>query len=157
VPTYLVIWLVSIFLTVLVGVIAFAALRRVWLWNKSEAKETPHAPTYSEVMAELASRLSRATGEIDDTVRLIHDLAAEQRSSFAELDFMVFDLESREQEMRERIAALENVQLPAVEHLAKLMEPGERRARNRDWIIFILGLVAGLLIQIVSVVLLGIK
>lgn len=153
----LAVWVVSLLLTVLVGIVSFAAIRRAWLWDRPRAAGVPPKPSYSDFMEELTSRLSRATGEIDDTVRQIQQLAEEQQSTLADLDFVVFDLESKEQEMRERIAALEDVSLPAVEHLTKLMEPGERRARNRDWIIFILGLVAGLIIQIASMFFLSAK
>ena len=55
----------------------------------------------------------------------------------------------REKQLKDRIAALENVPVPVAEHFAELMASGQRRTAKRDYVLFGAGVLVTTLITII--------
>ena len=104
-------------------------LRRIL--GKPEPKKT-----YADRLADLTNSLSSASSEVDSILTELSAVAREKETSVQQLEHGLSELENREKELKGRIAALENVPLPVAEHLAKILEPSEKRSAKRDYILF---------------------
>lgn len=65
------------------------------------------------------------------------------------LEIELKKLEVAEREQREKVNALKDIPLPAVDHLLRQIEPGERRSRRRDYFLFVAGAIVSALISII--------
>jgi hypothetical protein len=73
----------------------------------------------------------------------------ERQSTVLKLESDLHSLSQREQELKERIEGLQQVPLPAAEYFAKLVEKTERKSATRDYILFLLGVVASAVVVII--------
>lgn len=146
-PTSLGVWLVTALLAMFLGLVSIAFFRRVWLWNWPRTGKTAPTPTYTERMALLTEHLADVSSEMDVIMQEMQRLAEERQQTIMDLERTVYDLETEAEDMQERISALKDVPLPAIDYLTRLMEPSERKAVLRDWLIFVLGLVAAVVLQ----------
>jgi hypothetical protein len=111
-------------------------------------KERPKK-TYSERLSDLTASLTKASGEVDNVVREMAQVAKERESSVNNLEAGLRGLEERERELNERIALLQAVPIPVAEHFARLVEPVERRSARRDYLLFFSGVVVTTTIAVV--------
>lgn len=141
-------------LTALVGgTFASSRLVREALYRilgKPERKKT-----YAERLSELTNSLNNASREVDSILAELSSVTKEKQSSVKQLEQVLSDLEKRENELKDRIAALENVPIPVAEHFAKLMQSGERRSAKRDYLLFGAGVLVTTLIAIIIQIIAG--
>jgi methyl-accepting chemotaxis protein len=104
---------------------------------------------FAEKLTRLTSELSRASAEVDATLAEIGAVAEQRQKAVQQLETEMNNLSAKERELKERVAALESVSLPAVEHFVKLTAPGERRSAWRDYILFLAGVVVSTITAIV--------
>jgi prefoldin subunit 5 len=86
---------------------------------------------------------------MDSVLQELSYIGRQKEQTVEKLDSALKELEKREQEIKQRIEALQNVPLPVAEHFAKLVEPGERRSAKRDYLLFGSGVVVTTVITIV--------
>lgn len=104
---------------------------------------------YGERLAELTRSLTNASAEVDSILSELSRIAKEKQSSVKQLEQGLSDLGKREKELKDRIAALENVPIPVAEHFANLMASGQRRSAKRDYVLFGAGVLVTTLITII--------
>lgn len=133
-------------ITMVTGGFAASDLVRKVLYRilgKPEPKKT-----YAVRLSELTHSLTNASAEVDSILAEMSRVTKEKQSSVDKLEEGLSDLEKRENELKDRIATLENVPIPVAEHFAKFMESGEHRGAKRDYILFGAGVLVTTLIAI---------
>jgi len=126
-------------------------IRKVFyrILGKPEPKKT-----YTERIYELTHSLTNASAEVDSILAEMSRVTKEKQSSVDKLEKGLVDLEKQENELKDRIATLENVPIPVAEHFAKFIESGEHRGAKRDYILFGAGVLVttliAILIQLIS-------
>jgi hypothetical protein len=108
----------------------------------------PSSKTYSARLSELTSSLTTASSQVDSVLRELSFVAREKEDTVKKLEAGLGELERREQELKQKIEALQNVPLPVAEQFAKLVEPSERRSARRDYILFGAGVVVTTIITL---------
>lgn len=129
------------------AVVASSGLVRSVLYRvlgKPEPKKT-----YAVRLSELTQSLTNASAEVDSILAELSRVAKEKQSSVKQLEQGLSNLEKQEDELKDRIAALENVPIPVAEHFAKLIESGEHRSAKRDYVLFGAGVLVTTLIAII--------
>ncbi len=110
--------------------------------------------THSERLSELTASLTSASAEVDSILRELSSVAKDKEASVRQLETGLSALHEREEELKDKISALEKTPLPVAEHFAKLVESGEKRSAARDYILFGAGVlvttVVTIIIQVVS-------
>ena len=110
--------------------------------------------THSERLSELTSSLTSASAEVDSVLRELSTVAKEKEVSVKQLEAGLSALQEKEQELKDKISALEKTPLPVAEHFAKLIKSGEKRSAIRDYVLFGAGVVVTtvvtIIIQVVS-------
>jgi len=139
--------LIAGLLTLLVTVIASIDFVRLVLYRVL-GKPWPKK-TYAVRLSELTQSLTKASAEVDSILAELSRVAKEKQFSVKQLEQGLSDLEKQENELKDRIATLENVPIPAAEHFAKLMESGEHRTAKRDYVLFGSGVLVTTLIAII--------
>ncbi len=104
--------------------------------------------SYSERLNALISNLGKATNEVDAILADMAQVAKDRSENVQLLEKELRLLETKEQELKEKVNLLQNTPLPVVEHFAKLLEPGERRSARRDFMLFGAGLILSTLISL---------
>jgi hypothetical protein len=110
---------------------------------------SPPEKTYSERLAELSQSLQTSSMQVDEVLSELASVAKERERNIVTLEQELAALESREKDMKQRIESLQNIPLPAVEHLAKMIAPIEKRSARRDYMLFGVGVVVTTIITIV--------
>ena len=105
--------------------------------------------THSERLSELTASLTRASVEVDSILRELSTVAKEKEASVKQLEAGLFGLQEEEQELKDKISALEKTPLPVAEHFAKLVESGEKRNTARDYALFGAGVVVTTVVTII--------
>jgi hypothetical protein len=105
--------------------------------------------SYSERLNALISNLGKATDEVDGILAEMAQVAKDRSENVQLLEKELRLLETKEQELKEKINLLQNTPLPVVEHFAKLLEPGERRSVRRDFMLFGAGVILSTLIALI--------
>jgi hypothetical protein len=85
---------------------------------------------------------------VDSVLRELSLVAREKEATVKKIEAGLGELEKRERELKQKIEALQNVPLPVAEHIAKLVEPSERRSARRDDALFGAGVVVTTLITL---------
>lgn len=111
--------------------------------------KSPAPKTYSQRLSELMSSLTSASLQVDSVLRELFAVAQEKEQAVRKLEVGMQEMAIREQELKKKIEALQNVLLPVAEHFAKLVEPGERRSAKRDYLLFGAGVLVTTIITIV--------
>jgi ABC-type transporter Mla subunit MlaD len=127
---------------------SYEALRRLvehLLGRKSGAQQPP-ASRYSEQLERLTDQLTRSSGEVDQLLAELGQVARERQADVAKLEGDLKSLADHEQQLKRRIDDLEKVPLAVAEHFAALSATGERRSAKRDYLLF----GAGVLVSTVS-------
>jgi len=110
--------------------------------------------THSERLSELTANLTSASAEVDSILRELSTVAKEKEASIKLLEAALSALREEEQEVKDKISALEKTPLPVAEHFAKLVRSGEKRGAARDYVLFGAGVlvttVITIIIQVVS-------
>ena len=150
----------ELFITVISGLLAMLAtvvassdLIRSVLYRvlgKPEPKKT-----YTVRLSELTQSLTNASAEVDSILAELSRVAKEKQSSVSQAEQGLSDLEKQENELKDRIATLENVPIPVAEHFAKLMESGEHRSAKRDYVLFGAGVLVTTLLAIIIQLVVG--
>jgi len=113
------------------------------------------AASYAERLSTLTQKLDAASGEVDDVLREIALVAENRQTTVEQLEKDLHHLETKEQEMKGRITALENTPVEVAEHFAELISAGEKRSTKRDYFLFGAGVLVttaiGLAIQFLAV------
>lgn len=108
--------------------------------------------SYAERLSILTQKLDSASSEVDDVLREIVLVADNRQKTVEKLEKELPLLESKEQELKERITALENTPVEVAEHFAELISVGEKRGAKRDYFLFGAGVLVttaiGITIQI---------
>lgn len=118
------------------------------LVDKHLGKSSKSSKTYSERLSELTESLAHSTKQVDAILAELAHVAKEREATVQALEANLSNLEGREKDMQERISALQQVPLPAVDHFAKLLETGEKRSAWRDYKLFGAGVIVSTLIAI---------
>ncbi len=103
--------------------------------------------SFGERLTELTANLNKASEEVDTVLREMESVTAQRQVAVQRLQTDLESMESRETELKSRIADLEKTPIPAVEHFAALINRRERRVARRDYVLFLAGV---LLMTIVS-------
>jgi len=109
----------------------------------------PPEKPYSERLAELTASLAKSSREVDSVLAELAHVARERTDAVRKLETELGTLEGREQELKQRIDALEKTPLPVAEHFAKLIESGEKRSARRDYGLFGAGVLVTTVVAIV--------
>jgi len=133
--------------TLLAGGVASTEITRK-LVHRILGKPEPEK-TYSQRLSELTHGLTNASAEVDSILTELGRVAKEKETSVRKLEQGLTALEQKEQDIQDRIKALENVPIPAAEHFARLMETGEKRSAMRDYVLFGAGVVVTTVVTIV--------
>jgi DNA repair ATPase RecN len=99
-------------------------------------RKSKSTQTYSEQLAALTHNLTQSTQQVDLILSELAQVAKEREANIQALEVNLSNLEGREKHLQQRIEELQKVPLPAVEHFAKLLEPGERKSAWRDYMLF---------------------
>ncbi|WP_139215409.1 hypothetical protein [Lysobacter sp. cf310] len=130
------------------GIASTDAIRKA-LGHLLGAEVVPVEKSYSERLAELTASLIDASQQVDSILVELSQVAQEKERAALKLAGELAELEGKELELRERVDALQNMPLPAVEHFAKIIGSGEKRSAKRDYILFGAGVVVSTAIAIV--------
>jgi hypothetical protein len=76
---------------------------------------------------------------MDAIVKQIQEYTKAREQAVAKLELGLGLLTQQEQELKQRIAGLQNVPLPAAEYFAQLVEKREKKSAVRDYVLFLLG------------------
>ncbi len=110
-----------------------------------DIKETDASSPTKELLADLR----KASTEMDRIVDEIGKYTEDRQSTVMRLEGDLHALSQREQELKERIEGLQKVPLPAAEYFAKLVEKTERKSATRDYVLFLLGVVASAVVVVI--------
>jgi cell division protein FtsB len=105
--------------------------------------------TYGEKLTRLTGNLTQASTEVDLILKELSRVSIERAYAVQSLEEELKKLAEREQETKKRIQDLESLPISVAEHFAKLTEPSEKRGARRDYMLFVSGLIAGQLLQII--------
>ncbi len=106
------------------------------------------AQSYSGRLTELITHLSDTSKEVDITLREISQIAINRTKSIENVEKDLNELESKEIKLKERIQALEQTPVPVADYFAELMDVGERRSAQRDYMLFGAGVLVSTVIAI---------
>ena len=124
------------------------------IFRKSPSKKI----SYSEQLANLTESLNKSSTEVDNLLNELSEVAQDRQKTLQGLESELFRLENRQAELNQRIKDLENVPIPVAEHFAKLTESlsesSEKRSAQRDYILFVLGLLLGTVLSVITTILL---
>jgi predicted nucleic acid-binding Zn-ribbon protein len=104
----------------LAGGIASSEFFRKLLKGLFGVKKKPEK-SYGERLAKLTANLNDASSEVDSVLEELARVAHNRESTVKRLEADLQSLEERENELREKIALLENVPIPVAEQFAKLL------------------------------------
>src|SRR4051812_40456960 len=90
-------------------------------------KILPPTP-YKEKIAKTLSTLKSAADEIDAASEEISSLMRAKQVSVDSLELKLTELSSKENELKTKIEALQNVSLPAVSEFEKMLSKGDKRS-----------------------------
>ena len=107
------------------------------------------AKSFGAQLSDLTKRLADSSTKIDDLIDEMARVSRERESAIRTLGTELTELESREQQTRERIDALENVSISVADHLVDLMQPRENQAAKRGLVFFISGAVFSSIVTVV--------
>ncbi len=113
--------------------------------------------THSERLSELTASLTSASAEVDSILRELSTVAKEKEVSVKQREAGLSALQEEEQDLKDKISALEKTPLPVAEHFAKLVESGEKRSATRDYVLFGAGVVVTTVVTIIIQVVSGIN
>ena len=99
-------------------------------------RKAAHQKPYGERLAELNANLSKASREVDSILAEMAEVARNREAAVQQLEAGVQALETREKELQTTIEALEKTPLPVAERFADLVGRGEKKSRQRDYILF---------------------
>jgi hypothetical protein len=105
--------------------------------------------SYSDRIRRLLNSLSRTSMDIDATLVEIAEVMREREAAVHKLDAEIKRLEVSQKDYESRIAALKDIPLPAVDHLLKQLEPGERRSARRDYALFFAGVIVSAAVSLI--------
>jgi hypothetical protein len=108
------------------------------------------AKSFSARVGELTANLEKASKEVDSVLKEIAEVARNRQATIDALETDLKTLEERQKNLQERIELLGKVPIPVADHLASLLEPGEKRSAQRDYLLFL----AGVFVSTVSAILL---
>ncbi|WP_142124142.1 hypothetical protein [Pseudoxanthomonas sp. 3HH-4] len=108
----------------------------------------PAEKSYSERLSELTASLTDASEQVDSVLSELSRVAQEKERAALKLAEELAELEDKELELKQRVDALQNMPLPAVEHFAKIIGSGEKRSAKRDYFLFGAGVIVSTAIAI---------
>ncbi len=111
-------------------------------------RKEPEKP-YSERLAQLTVSLTKASREVDSVLSELAQVARNREGAVQKLESDLEALEMREEDLKEKIEALENTPLPVAEHFAKLLESRENRSVRRDYMLFGAGVIVTTVVAII--------
>jgi septal ring factor EnvC (AmiA/AmiB activator) len=117
--------------------------------RRALGREKPPEKSYSQRLTELTSSLTRASREVDEVLAELAQVAREREGTVRQLESDLGSLESKEQELKERIELLERTPLAVAEHFAALLDPREKRSARRDYLLFGSGVLVTTVIAII--------
>jgi len=114
--------------------------------------------SYSAQLTSLTESLNKSSAEVDNLLNELSEVAQDRQKTLQGLESELLRLENRQTELSQRIKDLENVPIPVAEHFAKLTESlsesSEKRSAQRDYILFVLGLILGTVLSVITTILL---
>lgn len=111
--------------------------------------ERDDADTYQAKIHKALALLAKATADVDAVVRGITDLAQERQQNIAKLETQLAALTTRESEVKAKIAALEQVPLPAMKYFEEALRTGDKRSAYRDYALFGAGVLVSTIVTLV--------
>ena len=109
--------------------------------------------TYEERMTDISDRLNTSTREATELFEELQATMAARKAAVDEAEHRMSELNVRALETRQRIKNLESSSPEAAKAFAELMDKsmtaGARKTNRRDLVIFVLGVVASIVIQVV--------
>ena len=111
--------------------------------------------THSERLSKLTASLTSASAEVDSILHELSTVAKEKEASVAQLEAGLSALQDKEQELKDKISALEKTPLPVAEYFATLVESGEKRSAARGYFLFGAGVVVTTVVTIIIQVVRG--
>jgi septal ring factor EnvC (AmiA/AmiB activator) len=142
--------LFSSLITVVSSTVAYILVDYVWrflskrFWPRKQLQQN-----YSERLAKLTRSLTESSKEVDRVLRELAEVASNREASINKLESELSRLETKEQELKQRVDTLANIQLPVAEYFAKLVQKGEKRSATRDYALFGAGVVVSTSIAII--------
>ena len=115
--------------------------------------------SYSEQLEKLTESLNKSSVEVDKILNELAAVTQDRQKTLQGLESELARLENRQVELNQRIKDLENIPIPVAEHFAKLTESlsesSEKRSAQRDYVLFVLGLVLGAVLSVITTLLLN--
>jgi hypothetical protein len=99
----------------------------------------PPPPTYKERISVLVKKLESASSDADELLMEIGEVAQKREKSVKQLEKEVSLMEGREEELKLRIADLENIPVPVADHFGRIVNAGEKKSARREALYFFLG------------------
>lgn len=141
--------LANILLTALTGAAGIGANYVYDLLSYALKKRTPATETYSQKLDRLMKSLSEATEEVDEVLQELTVVTRERATRAEALKSDLDKLTTQEQDLRQKINALQNTPIQVAEYFAELSGGTEKQSRRRDYLLFFLGAAVGLVSNII--------
>jgi hypothetical protein len=104
---------------------------------------------YKERIEKTLSTLKSASDEIDAASEEISSLMKAKQLSVDSLELKLAELSSKENELKTKIEALQNVPLPAVGEFEKMLSKGDKRSALRDYVLFVSGVIVSVIVTVI--------
>ncbi|WP_417492066.1 hypothetical protein [Maricaulis sp.] len=142
---------VSAIATLLGGRVVSSALVQKIIRTLFRIPEEP-SESYADKVGRLTHQLNELSGHVDEVLREISTVTIEKQKRVEYLEESLANLEGKEKEIKEKIVALEKTPVESAKIFADLVTDGEKRGRNRDYVLFGVGVLVttgvALLIQL---------
>lgn len=137
--------------SMLASMTSYILVDYVWKFSfgKRFGRKKETAATYGEQLNELTSNLIKASKEVDRVLNELTEVASGRENAVRTLESQLSSLEEKEKDLKNRIDTLEKLRIPVAEYFAKLVESGEKRSAQRDYLLFGAGVVVSTIIAII--------
>ena len=134
--------LLQLLITILIGSILFIIMSR-------RSREADSKATTTGDLARLASGLNKTSGELDQILEKIVEVAQNRAEAAIKLQAEMKRLEEAEEEYLVQIEILKNEPLRVVSDLLNELHPSQIRTPRRDFMLFLAGVFVSSIVSIV--------
>ncbi|NLS80066.1 MAG: hypothetical protein GXY76_22730 [Chloroflexi bacterium] len=137
---------ISALIGALVVSVMGTAFRNIRLPIRTMPKDPP--TSYSTRLRELATQLVKASSDVDCLLGEMSSVASERQQSFESLQNRIDELAHREKELKDVLQPLEGKWQVIADYFAQQTEKEAKGDAFRDWLLFFLGAIVGVVTQI---------
>lgn len=104
---------------------------------------------YSTRVGNAVENIKRASIEMDRVMQEFASISAERQKTIDLLEGKLIQLSEQESMLNQKIQSLEKVPLEAIRHFEETLTKGDRRSARRDYLLFILGILASVIVTFI--------